>query len=74
MKDEKGMLEKLLNKLEEIEEEFTTTLEFDRTKQAQPGLTAWQSAALAYRIERKQIAAAARRVLEIYQDIVLKGT
>lgn len=68
------MLEKLMDKLQQIEEEFTTTLQYDLTLQAQPALSAWESAALTYRIERKKIAAAARRVLEIYEEIVQKGT
>lgn len=68
------MVDKLLLKLEDIEQEFTSTLQYDETVLAQPSLTAWERAAVAYRIERKKIAAAARRVLEMYTDIVMKGT
>lgn len=74
LKDERVTLEKLMAKLEEIEEEFTTTLKYDETKAAQPNLTAWESEALAYRIERKKLAAASRRVLEMYEEIVQKNT
>jgi exonuclease VII small subunit len=68
------MLEKLMNKLECIEEEFTTTLQYDQTMQLQAGLSSWERGAIAYRIERKKLAAAARRVLEMYEDIVKIGT
>ena len=74
LRDEQVMLGKLMDKLEDIEEEFTTTLQYDLTLQAQPTLSAWDRAALAYRIERKKIAAAARRVLEMYEEIVQQGT
>lgn len=68
------MLEKLLNKLQDIEQEFTTTLQYDQTLLAQPGLAAWERSSLAYRVERKKIAAAARKVLETYEEIVRNGT
>jgi hypothetical protein len=70
LRDEKVMLDKLFGKLEEIEAEFTTTLEQDKALKAAGGLTPWHQVAVDYRIERKALARAARKVLDIYDDII----
>eukprot|EP00892_Ulva_mutabilis_P008566 jgi/Ulvmu1/6081/UM027_0059.1 len=74
LKDEAAVVEKLQRKLDSLCEEFTTTLEDDLELQDAGGLSRWRATAVAYRVERKQLARASQRVLDLYRRIIEEGT